>query len=406
MTLPQDLPNVVLVGTGVVGRAILAAHIAANVSVCVTDQNTESLQQAIEELKLDPNQWQTQSTVIGAAAAAILRHSSDQISTTVPIVIESIAERLDAKRAFFQQAEQTYGPRSILCSNTSTLKVSSISDGLDHPQRVCGMHFFMPVNRRDAVEVVATQQSDQATIAACQQHVQRIHKSPLLVSDSPGFIVNRMLSPYLNQSLLLLAHGISADRIERAARAYGMPMSPLELIDWIGTRTMFDAGRAFWQAFPTRLDASPIVPALIKQKRLGHSVSAGMYDYVDGQRSEQLSPVTQEIAAKYSLGQLVLTDQEITALLAIPMFIEASLALQTKVASSVAQIELAMTGGLGFEHEGGWSGFFDSVGSQSIIDHSVKWSKEFKSIASPATLLNSLRVSPPQAALTHIASSE
>ena len=108
----------------------------------------------------------------------------------------------------------------------------------------------MPVYNRPAVEVACGEETSTQAIGRCVAHVRRIRKEPLIVRDGPGFIVNRLLTPYLNEAMLLLCRGVSADRIEEAALRYGMPMSPLELIDWIGTRTMFDAGRVFWQSFP------------------------------------------------------------------------------------------------------------------------------------------------------------
>ena len=159
-----------------------------------------------------------------------------------------------------------------------------------------------------------------------------------------------------------------------------MPMSPLELIDFIGTRTMFDAGRAFWQAFPSRIDPSPIVPALVKAKRLGRSVGSGVYDYTDGRRSSDLPPATQELCQKYQIGELDVSDHDLVQLLAIPMWIESTLALESSVARSPAQIELAMNGGLGFQHPLGWNGFFRALGETKINRAMDVWGQQFKSM--------------------------
>ena len=379
MMLPDNQPRTVLIGTGVVGRAILDAHIAANVSTCVVDQNTESLRSAVESLTLDPKFWSTERFEINDCPAFALKRVGHQESESV-LVIESIAERLDVKRVFFQQAEMIFGSEAILCSNTSTLKISDIASAVEQRGRVCGMHFFMPVALRKAVEIVRTPQSNQHAIDVCQRHAVRINKTPLLVNDSPGFIVNRLLSPYLNQSILLLAHGVSADRIERAARQYGMPISPLELIDWIGTRTMFDAGRAFWQAFPDRIAPSPIAPALVKKKRPGRATGSGIYDYVDQKRSDQLSPVTQQIVQTYALDAIEVTDDDVVHLLSIPMLIEAALAYQSGVVEQIADFEIAMTGGLGYESSSRWLTFFQTIGQQAINESIEKWSPQFKSM--------------------------
>ncbi len=257
---PQH-PDVILVGAGVVGRAILQAHLDAGVSVRIADQDASVLRHAVASLSLDPAQWSViDSEPIGESLPSIVIRSGDDPSPHARgIVIESIAEKLDAKQAFFRGAETWFDADAVLCSNTSTLRISQIADGVRCRDRLCGMHFFMPVDRRSAVELVRTEETTAAAIDACEQHIRRIRKTPLSVKDSPGFIVNRLLSPYLNEAMLLLGRGITAEQLERAAIAYGMPMSPLELIDWIGTRTMFDAGRAFWQAFPRRFDPAPML---------------------------------------------------------------------------------------------------------------------------------------------------
>ncbi len=226
--------------------------------------------------------------------------AADSSESSTPIVIESIAERLDVKRNFFAEAEQIFGDDAILCSNTSTLRIGAIAEKLNRPERFCGMHFFMPVDKRHAVEVIRSEQTTDSTVRVCGDHVRRIHKEPLAVGDGPGFVVNRLLSPYLNESMLMLGRGVTAERIERAALAYGMPMSPLELIDLIGIRTTFDAGRVFWQSFPTRVDPAPILPAMVKKKRFGRSVRAGFFDYEADQRSKGLSPIASALCGKIS----------------------------------------------------------------------------------------------------------
>ncbi|QDT11816.1 3-hydroxyacyl-CoA dehydrogenase family protein [Planctomycetes bacterium K23_9] len=411
---PQRLPNTFLVGTGVVGRAIIKAHVASNIAVGITDQNAASLQQSVDEIATDwpqtPITWTTiddgNLTVAVIGNEAVKGDQKTQSSAHPRIVVESIAERLDIKQAFFRDAERIFGDSAILCSNTSTLQIASIATGLRHPQRVCGMHFFMPVDQRPAVEIVRSLDTDGKTVAACQKHVQRLNKSPLVVADTPGFVVNRLLSPYLNQALLLLTRGISAERIEQAALRYGMPLSPLELIDYIGTRTMLNAGRCFWQAFPSRLDPSLVVPRLIKKKRLGRHDGAGLYDYHDGVRSESLGDVAQQIVAEYSVDPIEATDSELVELLAVPMWIEAALAYRDQASSSTADFNVAMQGGLGFRQDQLWLDFFDLFGGSAIRKAISKWSDQFASMQAPEPLMTRLEKQRPSEALSHGVSTE
>lgn len=389
--------QVYLIGTGVVGREILKAHVDADIPICVADQNEGQLRETIQWLGVDDAH--VQPTRLGRLAAVEIDGQND-LPDGPPLVIESISERLDSKQALFQAIEQLLDEDAILCTNTSTLRIGHIGCKLKHPNRLCGMHFFMPVNRRDAVEVVRSEETDSDAIDICLQHVRSLRKTPIVVSDGPGFIVNRLLCPYLNQSLLLLGQGVSAEQLADAADRYGMPMSPLELMDWIGTRTMFDAGRVFWQSFPTRFEPSPILPALVKAQRFGRECGRGCYDYDDGVRSENLSPITIEICQRYRRGDSpALSDEEILLLLAIPMWIEAALAFDEGVAQPLDQVDVAMNGGLGYRSDGDWLQFFDSLGSEKMLAVIEQFAPTTKALRMPDDLTAALKQTGPTQAI-------
>ena len=373
-----------LVGAGVVGTAILSAHLDAGLHVTLADQDSLAIDRAIESLDLDTARWNVkQVPAIGGVLPAVgfVLRGSPEPAHSATLVIESIAERLDVKQAFFRQAESWFDEETVLCSNTSTIRLEAIGKSLFRPERLCGMHFFMPVSKRDAVEIIRTPHVSERAIDVAVKHVHRLEKQPLVVADSPGFVVNRMLAPYLNQAMTLLCGGVAADRIEAAASAYGMPMSPLELIDWIGTRTTFDAGRVYWQAFPSRIDPSPLIAALIKKKRSGRGESGGFYDYVGGLRSTTIASEVIELASRYHRELPVASDAELVELLAIPMWIESQKILAEQVVADDASIETAMAGGLGYCPRGQWHDFFDCIGRDRIHASIAKWSPTFRSMS-------------------------
>ncbi len=375
-----------LVGAGVVGRAILQAHIDRSMSVVIVDTDQTAVETAVDQMQLQTDSW-TVSPVFtlgsGLPAMELISQSGCSKRGT-PIVIESVAERLEIKQAFFANAESVFGDQAVFCSNTSTLRIQNIASALRLPDRLCGMHFFMPVSQRSAVEIVRSSSTSDVTIDLVCDHARRLSKDPLVVADAPGFIVNRLLSPYLNESMLLLGRGISAEQIEAAALAYGMPLSPLELIDWIGTRTVFDAGRAFWQAFPDRISPSPIGPALLKRRRFGRSSGGGFYDYDQGVRSASLSAEVAALTKSYIRDPVDLSDQEVMELLSIPMWIEAALACQAGVVINADQLEIAMKGGLGFDPTQSWIGFFEALSSESIMRTADRWSNRSASLTLPS----------------------
>lgn len=405
-SLPNDCPRVCLVGAGVVGSAIAAAHVDAGASFLFADQDETTLLRAVEGLNVNGDRWCVSPVhQLGEQLPAIqiLTTSDRPHDDAAIIVIESIAERLDIKRDFFANAEPLFGENAILCSNTSTLRIGKLAEELSDPDRFCGMHFFMPVGERNAVEVIRGKHTSERTIELCEQHVRRIGKEPFAVGDGPGFIVNRLLSPYLNEAMLMLGRGVTAPRIEAAALAYGMPMSPLELMDWIGIRTTFDAGRVYWQSFPSRVDPAPLLPAMVKRRRLGRPVNAGFYDYQNGRRSEFISPVVQELSESYRRDEREFADDELMYILSISMWIEAAIAFRERVATSHRQFDLAMRGGLGFQSEGTWLDFFESIGSKKILETVERFETHCKSLHTPSELISHLRQADPTAAMDRFA---
>lgn len=287
--------QVLIVGLGVVGRAIAADHVRHGVSVWVADQDPSVVHRVGRELAdrftCDVRMATAASPMADGfrcpLARSLLNPRSGYRETGRDspgrksgwLVIESIAERLDLKQAFFRDAESWFEGDVVFGSNTSTLSVLRIGDQMQRPERLCGLHFFMPVVGRPACEWIASERTGRRTLETCVRHARRTHKTLIPVADRPGFVVNRMLTPYLNEAFWLLCGGISERDIRRAALRFGMPMSPLELVDHIGARTAFDGGRVVWQAFPKRIVPSPLLPALVKRGFLGRQWRQGIYDY-------------------------------------------------------------------------------------------------------------------------------
>lgn len=381
---PPELPTTLLVGAGVVGNAIANAHLDRGVPFCLADQNENALAEASRDWSRSGVEVRQASLPLeGLSAIVVGRHDSATDQQPL-IVIESIIEKLDAKQELFSSIQKTVGDDAVLCSNTSTLQIDSIAGKqLVSPGQVCGLHFFMPVHARAAVEVVSGKRTSDGAIAAAVTHAKRIGKQPIRCNDGPGFIVNRMLSPYLNQALLLLCRGATESQLERAALAYGMPMSPLELIDWIGAPTMFHAGRAFANAYPQRINPSPMVPGLVKKKRLGRAAGAGMYDYAGGVRSQSLAAETQALVEMYRTGNQAFADGDVLLLLSIPMWIEATSLIESGIAESMNVVDLAMAGGLGFTGHVCWSAFFSELGEQQIDSAIDRWKDAYRSMNRP-----------------------
>ncbi|GAB5514601.1 3-hydroxyacyl-CoA dehydrogenase family protein [Rhodopirellula baltica] len=373
--------RVLLVGAGVVGRAIATDHLLAGCEIWMADRDEAVLSEACDVVLRRTDGIADSASPWGAAVPIpvvhMMPHGHDETigaSDALPtwMVIESIAEKLPIKQAFFAEVENWFARSPILTTNTSTLPITEIAGAMrTHSARFCGMHFFMPVVGRHAAEIIVHSRTSEAVIEACEGHVRRLKKAPLRVLDSPGFVVNRMLAPYLNLSMQLLCAGVAASTIRESALRYGMPMSPFELIDLIGPRTAFDGGRVVWQSFPHRMDPSPLLPAMIKRSLLGVAGHKGFYEYSgDGERSgDDLSDDVNALVERYSRDDIGAADirgdvQLIADMFAASMWREA----QAIVASDVADMETinqAMAGGLGYVAptiETTWREHIESIG--------------------------------------------
>jgi 3-hydroxyacyl-CoA dehydrogenase/enoyl-CoA hydratase/3-hydroxybutyryl-CoA epimerase/3-hydroxyacyl-CoA dehydrogenase/enoyl-CoA hydratase/3-hydroxybutyryl-CoA epimerase/enoyl-CoA isomerase len=298
----------------------------------------------------------------------LVRADSLECLAGCDLVIETIVETAEVKRRIYQQLEAQLSPETVLVSNTSTIPISSLGRSLEHPGRFCGMHFFNPVRLMRLVEIVRGDQTTDQTVATVVEHAKRVGKMPLVVRDSPGFLVNRLLSPYLNESLELLIAGAAIADIDRAAERFGMPLGPLALYDLVGVDTSFFAGRTLWEAFPDRIAVLPVLPALFRKGRLGRKSGAGFYRYEPGAQRGEPDPVVPQLLEPYVRRTRDFSQDEITERLFLPMLLEATRLLESNIVHDVRDVDLGLIYGLGFPAErGGLLFWADRLGAARIV---------------------------------------
>jgi len=339
-------------GAGVMGRGIAAACARHGVAVVMTDQTEASVQQgvhaALEEASYD-------RSLKGPAVDRLLRYSPLLRGTAglaelarAEVVVEAISENRAAKQAFYAAVEPLLSPQAVLASNTSTIPIAELAKGLARPERFCGLHFFNPVRSMPLVEVVRGPQTSDDTIARAVGLARQLGKTPIIVGDGPGFLVNRVLLPYLDESLALLEEGASIESIDAAAADWGMPMGPLTLLDTVGLDVAWHAGSFLHQAFPDRARPSSVLPALMAAGRLGHKSGGGFYDYRDGQRRPQPSAAAAEAIAGCRRGDRRHDAEEMLDRMLLPMLLEAARVVEDGVAAEPSVVDLALIYGIGF----------------------------------------------------------
>ncbi len=304
------------------------------------------------------------------AFAPFLRSSTSEAEIAGnDLVIEAIIENADIKKSVYQRIEPQLAPEAILASNTSTIEIGRLAAALKRPERFVGLHFFNPVRKMPLVEIIRGPKTSDATVASVVAYAKRLGKSPIVVHDGPGFLVNRLLLPFLNEALELISDGAPIKQIEKASRDFGMPMGPLALYDMVGIDTSFYAGRVMWEAFPDRITASPILPALIKAGRLGQKSGAGFFAYKDAKSRGDADPALDKLLSPYVRGSRPFSQEEITHRMFLPMVLEATRILSAKLVRDVRDVDLGVIFGLGFPpFRGGLLFWADTLGAAKIIE--------------------------------------
>lgn len=369
---PGAIKSVAVVGAGIMGQGIAATTLKRNLNVILADAAPEALskgvQQILEEVAYDKEKKGPDAAKVVRYAGLLNPATADAEVASADLVIEAIVENPEVKRQLYARLEPQLSPQAILASNTSTIPISKLAESLKRPERFCGIHFFNPVRKMPLVEIIRGAKTSDETVATAVAYAKNIGKSPIVVNDGPGFLVNRLLTPYLNEALELLADGAEMKAVERAAKEFGMPMGPFTLYDVIGLDTSFYAGRVMYEAFPDRTAASPILPALVKAGRLGQKNGLGFFSYKDRGRGTP-DPAANELIKQYvNKNPQKFTQEQITARLFLPMVLEATRILEAKVVRDPRDVDLGLIFGVGFPpFKGGLLFWADSLGAAKIV---------------------------------------
>jgi 3-hydroxyacyl-CoA dehydrogenase/enoyl-CoA hydratase/3-hydroxybutyryl-CoA epimerase len=277
------------------------------------------------------------------------------------VTVEAVVEKLEVKRAVLAEWETAVPADAIFASNTSTIPIGQIAAAAARPEHVVGMHFFNPVHRMPLVEVIRGEKSSDETVATVFALAKRLGKTPVVVADLPGFLVNRILAPYLSEAVRLVREGCRIEDVDRAMTAFGMPVGPLALLDDVGLDVAAKAGEVLQAAFPQRIKPGGD-EALVAAGRLGRKSGAGFYEYMGAKRGEP-SPAAYEALRAKSVPNPPYSPQVIESRLVLPMVNEAAFCLEDGVVPTPAKLDLAMILGTGFPpFHGGLLRWADSLG--------------------------------------------
>jgi len=294
-TPAERVVHAAVIGAGVMGSGIAQWLSSRGVTVILRDIAREQIDRGlanIEKIYADAvKRGLMTEQKAKEGRARIVASTAPMELRDVQFVIEAASEKMNIKKEVFRELAMEAGPKSIIATNTSALPVNVLAEVTVSPEHVIGLHFFNPVSRMKLVEVVITKETSEETRARSLAFVRQIGKLPVIVHDSPGFLVNRVLFPYLLDAAELFESGVAAERIDRALVQWGMPMGPLRLIDEIGVDITIDIGNTLEKAYGRRDDVSAVLLWLRDGQMLGRKTGAGFYKY-DGKaqtRNDSLS---------------------------------------------------------------------------------------------------------------------
>ena len=364
-----------VVGAGAMGAEIAQVITYAGLPVVLKDVNDDLVQKGIAKIRAIYDRRvakgkMTQAEMEGKLSLAIPATDYEAFRD-VDIVIEAVPEKMELKKQVFRDLEKAVGEGTILATNTSALSISEIAAVTGNPQKVIGMHFFFPAAVMKLIEVIPGLATSQETVDDVILFSESLRKLPVKVNECAGFLVNRLLMPYLNEAAYCLQEGASSrEVIDKMATDFGLPMGPFTLVDQLGIDICYDVVQVLLNSYGNRMQPAEIWGKLYTGRYLGRKTGAGFYTY-DSEKKDLLPDWIREVqASRTKKGDLSLER------LLYPMINEAALCLEENVASA-SDIDLSMVAGIGFPQEkGGILRYADEVGLDKILKALESFHKE------------------------------
>jgi 3-hydroxyacyl-CoA dehydrogenase/enoyl-CoA hydratase/3-hydroxybutyryl-CoA epimerase len=321
-----------VIGAGTMGGDIAAWCVVQGMQASLQDLDEAQIAKALARAKgLFKRQLRTK-LAIDAAVARLIADPKGKYVKHADVVIEAIVEKLDVKQKLFAALEKQVKPDAVLATNTSSLKLEDIARPLADPGRLVGIHFFNPVAQLPLVEVVRGTQTREEEVRKACAFVTAISKLPLIVKDGAGFLVNRVLAPYLMEAVRRYQLGEPREKIDQAAIKFGMPMGPLELMDLVG----LDIANHVGDELNLAPETDNVLASLVKQGKLGKKTGEGFYLWVDGKAKRE--------EAVYDQAELARLGRDLVK----PMLDEAERALADQVVADADHVDAGVIFGTGF----------------------------------------------------------
>ncbi|MFV0455163.1 MAG: fatty acid oxidation complex subunit alpha FadB [Pseudomonas sp.] len=373
----REVKLAAVLGAGIMGGGIAYQSAIKGTPILMKDIREEGIQMGLDEasklLGKRVEKGRMTPAKMAEALNAIRPTTSYGDFGNVDIVVEAVVENPKIKQAVLAEVEGLVREDAIIASNTSTISISLLAQALKRPENFCGMHFFNPVHMMPLVEVIRGEKTSETAIATTVAYAKKMGKSPVVVNDCPGFLVNRVLFPYFGGFARAIAHGVDFARADKVMEKFGWPMGPAYLMDVVGMDTGHHGRDVMAEGFPDRMkdDGRTAIDVMYEANRLGQKNGKGFYAYevdkkgkpkkvVDPQSYELLKPVVSETRE--------LSDEDIINYMMIPLCLETVRCLEDKIVETAAEADMGLIYGIGFPpFRGGALRYIDSIGVAEFV---------------------------------------
>ncbi|WP_251978460.1 fatty acid oxidation complex subunit alpha FadB [Salinicola avicenniae] len=399
----RTVEQTAVLGAGIMGGGIAYQSAYKGTPILMKDIREEAIELGLKEARKLLVKQLERGKLTQARLAEILGNIRPTLSYGdfghVDLVVEAVVENPKIKASVLKEVESAVGEQTILASNTSTISIDRLAADLQRPQNFCGMHFFNPVHRMPLVEVIRGAQTSDAAVAATVAYARKMGKTPVVVNDCPGFLVNRILFPYFGGFSGLVEHGADFERVDRLMERFGWPMGPAYLLDVVGIDTAVHASQVMAEGFPDRMahDGKSAIQVMLDNERLGQKNGKGFYIYEEDKKGK---PRKQHDEGAHRLVESVvaerreLTDDDIIARLMVPLCLETVRCLEDGIVGTPAEADMALIYGIGFPpFRGGALRYIDAMGVAAFVAQAERLAEELGALYAPTPRLREMAAS-------------
>lgn len=373
-----EIKQAAVLGAGIMGGGIAYQSAYKGTPIIMKDINTDALDLGLAEASKLLNKRVSRGKMDAPKMAKVLSQIRPTLNygdfSDVDVVVEAVVENEKVKKSVLAEVEKQLPDHAVLSSNTSTISITKLAEGLKNPERFVGMHFFNPVHMMPLVEVIRGEKTSDEAVAAVVTYARKMGKTPIVVNDCPGFFANRVLFPYFGAFMALLRDGADFQQVDRIMERFGWPMGPAYLMDVVGLDTCMHASEVMAAGYPERMshDFKDAGTIMAENKRLGQKNNLGFYRYETDKKGKPKKLVDEQAYAllkPHVAETKTFTDEEIIARMMVPMCLESIRTLEEGIVQSPMEADMMLIMGLGFPpFRGGAFRYVDEMGLSAFVE--------------------------------------